>query len=178
MYQLVTKTMKNHYPPRTLNSEQRTQTGFTLIEILVVIVIIGILSTIGLGAFRSSQVKSRDARRRADLRHVAEALEAYYNDEGRYPVEADFQALLDTPNSDFTHTSGTVYMVDVPVDPGKSTQTNYDYVTDAQGTYYRLYARLENELDSEVDVDGYTGTDCGGSETVCNFGVASSNTSL
>lgn len=162
-----------------MNILSKKSSGFTLIEILVVMVIIGILSTIGIGAFRSSQIKSRDARRKADLRHIAEALEAYYNDENKYPAEADFQTTLNN-NADFVNpdASSTIYMIDVPVDPSRSAGTNYDYVTDAQGTIFKLYTRLENELDVEANVDGYTSTDCGGSETVCNFGVTSSNTSL
>lgn len=63
--------------------------GFTLIEMLIVIAIIGILSSIllvGLGAFRG---RGRDARRIADLRQVQNALELHFNQLGRYPLSSE-----------------------------------------------------------------------------------------
>lgn len=59
--------------------------GFTLIEILIVIVLIGVLSTIGLETFQSAQKKGRDAQRKSDLSQVQKALELYYNDKNQYP---------------------------------------------------------------------------------------------
>ncbi len=53
--------------------------GFTLIELLVVIAIIGILSSVVLASLNSARAKSRDARRIADLKQIATALELYYD---------------------------------------------------------------------------------------------------
>lgn len=49
--------------------------GFTLVELLVVVAIIAILSTIGLTIFTSAQANARDARRKADIEAIANALE-------------------------------------------------------------------------------------------------------
>src|SRR3989344_5865679 len=60
--------------------------GFTLIEILIVISVIGILASIvlvNLGGFRS---RGRDARRISDLRTIQNALELYYANGGEYPA--------------------------------------------------------------------------------------------
>lgn len=70
----------------SLNTNQQKQAGFTLIEILLVMIIIAVLVGIGLGSFRGSQIKSRDAKRVADLDQLARALEIYHNDKGHYPV--------------------------------------------------------------------------------------------
>ena len=51
------------------------QKGFTLLELLVVMVILGLLAAIGLSSFISSQKKGRDARRKADLSSIQSALE-------------------------------------------------------------------------------------------------------
>ena len=59
--------------------------GFTLIELLIAITILGILVTIGMGTFKNSQRRSRDAQRKANLKQVANALELYYSDYGKYP---------------------------------------------------------------------------------------------
>lgn len=52
--------------------------GFTLLEILVVISIIGILIAIGASAYSTAQKKSRDARRTGDLKAMQNAFEQFY----------------------------------------------------------------------------------------------------
>ncbi|GIK83532.1 MAG: hypothetical protein BroJett025_01540 [Patescibacteria group bacterium] len=52
--------------------------GFTLLEILVVISIIGILIALGASAYSTAQKKSRDARRQGDLKQIQNAFEQYY----------------------------------------------------------------------------------------------------
>ena len=67
--------------------------GFTLIEVLIVISIIGLLSAvtlIGLGGFRAS---GRDARRVADLRQIQNGLEVYYARNNSYPAAAGGNAI-------------------------------------------------------------------------------------
>lgn len=59
--------------------------GFTLIEILIVVAIIGILSTMGLMAFQTSLRRSRDARRIAEIKSLQGAAEQYYADNNGYP---------------------------------------------------------------------------------------------
>ena len=61
-----------------LNMRNKSIKGFTLLEILVVISIIGILIAIGASAFSTAQKKSRDARRSGDLKAVQNAFEQYY----------------------------------------------------------------------------------------------------
>lgn len=55
------------------------QNGFTLIELLVVISIIAVLSVVGMVVFTGVQKNARDARRKADIDSIANALEAHYN---------------------------------------------------------------------------------------------------
>ncbi len=160
-----------------------SSSGFTLIEILVVMVIIGILAAIGLGAFQSAQVKGRDARRKSDIKNISTALEIYYNDKRSYPLSDGSGGLLACSGQacdagEQMSDGSTIYMVQFPGDPSNHT---YYYETDGAGSYFRLYALLENELDRQAAQAGgepgvYSGTDCGVDE--CNFGLSSSNQAL
>lgn len=60
--------------------------GFTLIELLVVISVIGFITAASVLAFNSARIKTRDAKRLADLKQISKALELYYNDYNRYPL--------------------------------------------------------------------------------------------
>ncbi|MFH0749488.1 MAG: prepilin-type N-terminal cleavage/methylation domain-containing protein [Candidatus Gottesmanbacteria bacterium] len=168
----------------------RTKNGFTLIELMVVIVIMGILVTIGIFAFQSSQKKSRDARRKSDVSQVSKALEMYNNDVGTYPAggtvgTADAGKIIgcgDTIKTacswggSFSNTTKATYMVKLPIDP---TSGRVYYYERSGSNGYRLYARLENTEDSSIpttDPKVYN-KNCGSSSSVvcCNFVLTSSN---
>jgi prepilin-type N-terminal cleavage/methylation domain-containing protein len=69
------------------NLRNKNEKGFTLIELLVVIAIIGLLASVVLLALNSARAKSRDAKRLADVRQLASALELYFNDsQDGYPA--------------------------------------------------------------------------------------------
>ena len=167
----------------------QSASGFTLMELMVVMVLLGILVAMGLSSFRSSQAKSRDSRRKAELRQTSLALEAYFNDKGRYPNDDGLGKIKGcTPDDDtvcpwgeeFVDKNGTIYMITLPADPTSGLSYYYD-VLGSSNAQYQLYARLENTLDSDVPKDGsnnpqvYSGLSCG--SKLCNYGIASTNTS-
>lgn len=135
--------------------------GFTLVELLIVMSIIGVLVTIVGGGFRSSQFRGRDAQRKSDLKQVASALELYYSDYGKYPDTITWGA-------EFSDTK-TVFMKKLPVDPVSS--QSYYYRTFETNQKYQLFARLENLQDRDLITTSYN--NCGGD---CNFSITSSNT--
>lgn len=63
--------------------------GFSLLELLVVIAIIGILLSVGAASYSVAQQKSRDSRRRSDMKAVQNAFEQYYLDNNSYPPTID-----------------------------------------------------------------------------------------
>jgi prepilin-type N-terminal cleavage/methylation domain-containing protein len=74
-----------------LRLKSKIQTGFTIIELLIVIAIIGILATLVLTNFRGAQAKGRDTVRKNDVNSIYQKLEEYYNENNGYP-EGDVTA--------------------------------------------------------------------------------------
>lgn len=62
--------------------------GFTIVELLIVIVVIGILATITVVAYNGIQGRALDSRRLSDARLIIKALEMYKINNGSYPVVA------------------------------------------------------------------------------------------
>ena len=63
----------------------KRQSGFTIVELLIVIVVIGILAAISVVAYNGIQQRARDSQRQSNIANIAKALEMYYIDNGRYP---------------------------------------------------------------------------------------------
>ncbi len=66
--------------------------GFTLVELVIVIVVIGILTTLGMFGMTRLLAQGRDSQRTASVSSIAEALEKYYDKNGEYPSCADITA--------------------------------------------------------------------------------------
>lgn len=88
----------------TVNGRLREQRGFTLLELLVVMTIIGILAAIAVPALRDSPQRAREATLKEDLFSMRSVIDAYHGDKGSYPP--DLQTLVTER-----------YLRKVPVDP-------------------------------------------------------------
>ena len=78
--------------------QRRTQGGFTLIEIMVVVVILGLLATFAMTNVIGEPDKARVVKARSDLQSIESALERYKLDNFVYPsTEQGLKALVEKP---------------------------------------------------------------------------------
>jgi len=105
--------------------------GFTFVELLVVITIIGVIFASGIVAFTSITIRSRDTRRRSDLEAIRQSLEMCRSLSGEYP-----SAIYDAGGISCS-ASGPILMSIVPTDPKPGTNCNsqYTYVRSTTTTY-------------------------------------------
>jgi general secretion pathway protein G len=119
-----------------MKSERRTrgsgQAGFTLVEILLVVVIIGMLATIAAINVPKFLGQGREGKVKADLNSISAAVEAYNMVEGKYP--ASLSAL----------TEGTdPYLKTLPRDPWGN-EYQYNVPSSHAGHRYDVYSNGEN----------------------------------
>jgi prepilin-type N-terminal cleavage/methylation domain-containing protein len=67
----------------------KNQRGFTIVELLIVIVVIGILAALVITTYTGIQAKARNSNRQTDVNSVQTQLEAYFAQNGHYPSLTD-----------------------------------------------------------------------------------------
>ncbi len=117
--------------------------GFTLIEVLVVTSIISIIVLAGFFLARNQYLKGRDARRKADMHKIQEAVEEYEKDHDCYPDP-------EIVNNCQPGTGLKPYLSKIPCDP--ATGSFYFYENDGLrcAKWYRIFASLDNLNDVSI----------------------------
>ena len=115
--------------------------GFTIVELLIVIVVVAVLAAVSVSAFSGTQQRARDAQRTQDMQAIVKALELYKIHTGSYPTTSTgsntttgWEVSSKSPNLFLSalKTSGVLSSA-VPVDP-TNTVDGFEY------RYYRYLA--------------------------------------
>ena len=118
--------------------------GFTLLEILIVVAIIGILSGIILVSLGGARGRARDSKRKTEIAQIGRflTLSSYLPDggEGEYDLIPLAEEILNK------YPQHQKYLSNVPQDPktGSETESKYIYTVNSEGTKCAIYANLEN----------------------------------
>jgi general secretion pathway protein G len=138
-----------------MKKRYHAQDGFTLIEMMVVILIIGLLALMIVPRLKGVADRAKRTKAQADISELKQALDRYYLDNGSYPTtDQGLQALVTPP------TSGQVpsnyeeggYVEKIPNDPW-----GRPYVYQSDGSTYVLKSYGPDGVQSQDDIDGSSG---------------------
>ncbi len=128
-------------------------------EVLVTIGIMLTILVISLVQLRDSQMKTRDAQRKADAGIISRALAAYWADHLTLPGEKDGKIVgcggkgvdvCEWGAGQIQDAEGIVYLKKMPIDPLADKGRTYMYERDEAGKKFRIYVAVEYRRDPEV----------------------------
>jgi general secretion pathway protein G len=140
-------------------SLKKRNEGFTIVELLIVIVVIGILAGLVITTYNGIQQKARNTERQTDINAIQSQLEAFYAQNGYYPFLANVNDAAWRSTNKFTVDEGALQdpKGDTAALAAAATTDQYGYTvtcsdptTESTCTSYSLEADLEGTTDDYV----------------------------
>lgn len=136
--------MRAHFLSRLTTWRRRahakSDAGWTLIELMIVVTLIMLLASLSLVQYRNSIVRAKEATLRAQLFIMRDAIDQYYADKAKYPDSLQAlvseQYLRDIPRDPFTESKDTWQTVPAEPEPGAVTAAAgiFDVKSGSDGT--------------------------------------------
>lgn len=118
------------------------QRGFTLLEIMVVVVILGILATLVVPKIMSRPEEARIIKAKQDILAIQNAMELYKLDNGFYPTtDQGLAALVTKPNTQPVPAQWQSYLASIPRDPWGQ---NYQYLNPGSHAEIDIFTQRPN----------------------------------
>jgi general secretion pathway protein G len=135
----------------------KKQEGFTLVELMIVIIILAILTAIAVPSYMVLRNRARVAAAQSEMKNIATALEMFNADYDKYPVGAAEDMVGSLDGSDTTqNTDGNPYMDPVPADDPWGNA--YEYESTDGSTYTLTCSSADTPI---VIVNGQLQTETG-----------------
>lgn len=122
---------------------QKFSKAFTVVELLVVIIVIGILASVTIVAYKGAQDRAEFARAKTDMKHINDALIIYKSQNGSYPTTGgawtyQYGYYSSTQNTSFLSALVPTYLDKMPVGKANPSYAYYSYAYVSNGTEYKL----------------------------------------
>lgn len=135
-----------------ISLKKRASSGFTIVELLIVIVVIGILAALVVTTYNGIQKKARDTERKTDINALHGQIEAYEAENGKYPSLGEI-------NEDASHVGWrSTYMKGL--DPAALKDPNGTASTLATSPAANVYSYEVTPVGCDNGDGGGTGGDC------------------
>ena len=120
---------------------RKSKSGFTIVELLIVIVVIAILAAITIVAYNGVQERARYSSMKSDIITLNKAILMYYADNGTYPTNSLGSNYVTSANSGATmNIPGLVptYISKIPTIPNDGKSGYYAYIASANASEYKI----------------------------------------
>src|SRR5476651_514423 len=122
--------------------------GFTIVELLIVIVVIGILALLVITTYSGIQAKARNAKRQTDIQSLQTQLEAFFSQNGYYPSRTNMN---DEANNGFLDTQMKSLDRNALIDPSSPTQSKTLASTPTDKQYSYEVTQSDGSTSCETD---------------------------